>query len=169
MNDASHESHSSATGANQHERTDLSIGPIGGFAIVLILVVGGVLFLLQQVFWRFENMAKQTERPRSLLASDQVVRGPVLQAQSQRDLIAFRRAEDRRLASYGWVDRSRKIGRIPIETAMSILAERGFPEPNDQPNPPTEASHDSRYSQGSTNATAPSGKQPLRNRHEVPQ
>ena len=33
-----------------------------------------------------------------------------------------------RLTSFGWVDRDRKIVRIPIERAMGLLTERGLAE-----------------------------------------
>jgi hypothetical protein len=34
----------------------------------------------------------------------------------------------RRLESSGWVDRERGVAHIPIERAMAMLAERGWPE-----------------------------------------
>jgi hypothetical protein len=39
----------------------------------------------------------------------------------------FREKEAGELDSYGWIDRSRGIVRIPINRAMEILAQRGLP------------------------------------------
>src|SRR5205823_14080578 len=39
----------------------------------------------------------------------------------------LRAAEDSDLNSYGWVDRTSGIARIPIDRAMQLLLERGLP------------------------------------------
>ena len=39
----------------------------------------------------------------------------------------IRAAEDQILNSYGWVDRSKGIVRIPIDRAIDLLAKRGLP------------------------------------------
>lgn len=44
------------------------------------------------------------------------------------DLGDMRRAEDRALSSYGWVDRQKGIVRIPIEEAKKLVLERGLPQ-----------------------------------------
>lgn len=40
---------------------------------------------------------------------------------------ALRAAEDARLSSYAWVDRSGGVARIPIDRAMQWIVERGVP------------------------------------------
>jgi hypothetical protein len=40
----------------------------------------------------------------------------------------LRAREEAILGSYGWVDREAGIARIPIEDAMAVLAERGWPD-----------------------------------------
>jgi hypothetical protein len=40
----------------------------------------------------------------------------------------LRTAEDTDLNSYGWVDRTAGIARIPIDRAMQLLLERGLPD-----------------------------------------
>jgi cytochrome c oxidase cbb3-type subunit III len=51
---------------------------------------------------------------------------PKTTAQAQ-ELQELRTAEDAVLHSYGWVDRAAGIVRMPIDRAMAVLAERGFP------------------------------------------
>jgi hypothetical protein len=50
--------------------------------------------------------------------------GPALQASPDTDLARLRGAADRRLDSYGWVDRDKGIMHIPIDEAMRLHAER---------------------------------------------
>jgi hypothetical protein len=51
---------------------------------------------------------------------------PRLQVDNASDFIALRSANDARLATFGWVDRERKIVHLPIEQAMSLTVERGL-------------------------------------------
>ncbi len=39
----------------------------------------------------------------------------------------LRHSEAERLESYGWVDKEGGIARIPIERAMEVMLQRGFP------------------------------------------
>jgi hypothetical protein len=41
--------------------------------------------------------------------------------------VALLAAQDERLNSYGWIDRSNGIVQIPIQRAMDLLAQRGLP------------------------------------------
>jgi hypothetical protein len=55
------------------------------------------------------------------------VPAPRLQVDPSADLAALRRAEEGRLSTYGWVDRSAGTLHVPIDRAMQITAERGLP------------------------------------------
>jgi hypothetical protein len=46
------------------------------------------------------------------------------------NLARLRAEEDGELNTYGWIDRSNKIVRIPIERAMELIVQRGLPVPN---------------------------------------
>ena len=50
---------------------------------------------------------------------------PRLQADPRADLATQRAAEERRLASYGWVDPAAERVRIPIGRAMDLMLTRG--------------------------------------------
>jgi len=43
------------------------------------------------------------------------------------DYLALRQQQSEKLNSYGWVDRSNGIVRIPIDRAMDLIASRGLP------------------------------------------
>jgi hypothetical protein len=53
---------------------------------------------------------------------------PRLQWSPARDLQELRAAEDRELHTLGWVDLDAGLARIPIENAMALLVERGWPQ-----------------------------------------
>jgi hypothetical protein len=52
---------------------------------------------------------------------------PNLQLNSHEDLAALRRHEEAELNSYGWVDPSNRVVRIPIQRAMELIARSGLP------------------------------------------
>jgi hypothetical protein len=52
---------------------------------------------------------------------------PRLQVHPAQDLKAYRAEEDAILEGYGWTDKSAGVVRIPIERAMELSLQRGFP------------------------------------------
>ena len=74
------------------------------------------------------------DSPRGPLAGiDRVVPEPRLQPAPALELEELQARWQLALESYGWVDREAGIARIPIERAMTILAERGGPNPVEGP------------------------------------
>src|SRR5262245_60325642 len=53
--------------------------------------------------------------------------GPRLQASPTRDIQELLQTEKARLQSYGWVDRSAGIVRMPIDRAMALVVRQGLP------------------------------------------
>ena len=54
---------------------------------------------------------------------------PNLQVDPKQQLLDLRADEERILTSYGWVDQTNGLTRIPIERAMEMLVEQGLPTP----------------------------------------
>ena len=54
---------------------------------------------------------------------------PSLQTQPFRDLYLLRDDEAKKLDRYGWVDKDGGVARIPVERAMELMLQRGFPGP----------------------------------------
>ena len=52
---------------------------------------------------------------------------PRLQAEPGQELRQYRSQQEQLLHSYGWVDRSAGVVRIPVERAIELLAQRGLP------------------------------------------
>ncbi|MBP2292629.1 hypothetical protein [Azospirillum rugosum] len=93
------------------------IGCLAGIAVSLIVVVVVALRLI------FPHAVQ--DQPKQLAAP---MPEPRLQTSPVMDMRAYRAEAERKLHSYGWVDRDRGIAREPIDEAMRRLAERGIPD-----------------------------------------
>jgi len=115
----------------RHETRDVNEWAIGKFAIALVLVCVCVLALLVGLFRFFIDQTGGPPPSRVLQGLDIDARKlppePRLQVAPALDLQQMRAAEDQILNSYGWVDRTNGVVRIPIDRAMDILAQRGLP------------------------------------------
>ena len=112
-----------------HETTDASAYYVGLFALGLLLTILLALLLLYQMFWRFEASAKRADPVVSPVAGNQIPSGPLLQTQSSADLVKLRHDEDIILGSYKWIDKQQGIVQVPIQRAIDLLSDHGFPEP----------------------------------------
>ena len=112
-----------------HETTDASAFYIGLFALGLLLSILLALLFLYQMFWRFEAAAKRADPVASPVAGNQIPSGPLLQTQSSADLVKLRHDEDMILSSYKWIDKQQGIVQVPIQRAIELLSDHGFPEP----------------------------------------
>jgi hypothetical protein len=106
----------------------VSIRAIALFGVGLLflgIAVHFVLVALMNVFSAERSRPLGVARPLSdvLRQSSE----PVLQAAPAQELEALRKAEDRVLNQYRWIDKSQGVVRIPIERAMDLVAERGLP------------------------------------------
>jgi hypothetical protein len=135
----------------QYEHTD--IDPAVGYKFGLWLSVAMLLSfgIVYGAFWFFERQerAANTAIERFPLAKDYTrpAPTPALQTQPFKDLFMLREEEAKRLQSYGWVDKDGGVTRIPIDRAMEIMIQRGFPtrtEPGDALNVVTQDSSSGR-------------------------
>lgn len=62
---------------------------------------------------------------------------PRLQKDPIRELAELRASEERELSSWGWVDESNGIARIPIDRAVDLVVEQGLPGPSPAIGAPT--------------------------------
>ena len=111
-----------------HETTDAEVRPIvvymAGLALLVFLSMLAMALLLD-VLQFSEESARSV--PRGLTDTAQIPPQPRLQAYPASDLQRLRVSEEEQLGTYGWVDESIGIMRIPIDRAMDILAEKGLP------------------------------------------
>jgi hypothetical protein len=117
---------------NDHQRPGHEITDISIRAVVFFLIgLGGVLVCTGLGLWWFfgqmESYARSGDRPASPVARDESPPAPRLQVSAQQDLRALREDEERRLRSYGWVDRKDKVVHIPIDEAIERVSRDGLP------------------------------------------
>lgn len=114
--------------ASGHEGSDASVP-----AVVYTLVglaVGAVLvgFLVYGIFWYLaaHPLAAPVVNP---MASTTPVLPPAPRIEDHPavEVQELRSSEDKLLSTYGWTDKSKGIVRIPIDRAMELQLQRGFP------------------------------------------
>lgn len=116
----------------KYEHTD--IDPNVGYKFALWLTVAMVISagIVYGTFWFFEgreraaNAAAQ-KYPLAATMPHREPPTPNLQTQPFKDVYMLRQGENDKLASYGWVDKEGGVTRIPVDRAMEIMLQRGFP------------------------------------------
>jgi hypothetical protein len=104
----------------RYEKSDADPRLIGALALGVALFLLATPYLLRVIYPgsdRLGGVARNLPEPPA----------PRLQIQPKIDLERLRSYEYGRRDTFGWADRDRQIGRIPIEKAMQLLAERGLP------------------------------------------
>lgn len=124
-----------------YEKRDASAAWV--FGIVGFLLIAGLImhFVLAGVMERFEkkpfpaDQYSGTRRSAETTARSHGV--PRLQLKPPEDLHNFRTGEETALNTYGWIDRTAGVVRIPIDRAMDLVLERGLPTRSDTNKPAT--------------------------------
>ena len=109
-----------------HEEKDADVP--GLFLIAVTLFASSAVIMLC-TWWLMRFLAlKETarEKPPPLAPTMGAFPPPRLQVRAPEELQKLRASEDARLNSYGWVDRSRGIARVPVDRAMQLLVEHGL-------------------------------------------
>jgi hypothetical protein len=123
-----HAIHQSPNGSSGHETRDTGVALIAlsaaGLAVVILIV-----FLLM---WGTFNLLKNDQQANDVSLSPlapavQIPPQPRLQEHPAEELRQLRERENKELTTYGWQDQKAGIVRIPIDRAMDILAQKGFP------------------------------------------
>ena len=131
-----------------HEKSDVNVRALIWFVVIFVIfaiVSHFVLLGTYKALVKIEN--SRQERPATAIArpADASVpknqpllqpfprkdaKGEVLPPQrntERTDLAEMRRAEERYLTTYGWVDRQHGTARVPIDVAKRMLIRRGLP------------------------------------------
>jgi hypothetical protein len=103
------------------------------FAIIVFFIITGLVmhFALAGVMERFEKKPSPADKYAGtrhgpvLIA--QATNVPHLQLMPAEDLNNFRTKEELELNTYGWINRTAGVVRIPIVRAMELVLERGLP------------------------------------------
>ncbi|NIR50806.1 hypothetical protein GWO43_19565 [candidate division KSB1 bacterium] len=111
-----------------HELTDVKFRPIFWSVVGLFILVAFALMIIMAVFGTLQERQEKTEVPSSPLSERQPLPPqPRLQVTPDMDLEQFETLQDSLLNSYGWIVREAGVVRIPIDRAIQLKLERGFP------------------------------------------
>lgn len=113
-----------------HENTDLDLRGVLLNTGVLIGLCAVTFWVISLVMGHYQSEEAALDKDRLSLrfSKDQPPPGPVLQPHPEQETHEVVAQAKARLESYGWNDAAKKSAHIPIERAISILAEKGLPE-----------------------------------------
>jgi len=121
--------HPSHNGGGTYEHKDADVRLIVGSTLGLIVAMVVVCLIVVGIF---RMLQEKTATPATVTGLrnpnvSQVPPEPRLQVHPADELKALRQHEDELLNNYGWVDQKAGVVRIPIDKAMDLMAQRGFP------------------------------------------
>ena len=111
-----------------HEIRDAKIGPIILIAAGLAITVAIVGVLIYGIFQYLGAHPAATVQANPMSAGDaQIPPEPRIEEHPEIEIQQLHAQEERTLSTYGWVDKKAGVVRIPIDRAMELQLERGFP------------------------------------------
>jgi hypothetical protein len=117
-----------------HEVKDAGIRPIVltgiGLAVITVLTAVAV-FAIFRVLQDVRTPGQPG--PMEAAGAAQFPPEPRITAHPSVELQELHRAEDQTLSTYGWVDRKQGIVRIPIDRAIDLQLQRGYPVRKEAP------------------------------------
>jgi hypothetical protein len=119
---------------------DVNIRAVFRFGLWLGVGVVAVTLAMLALFRVLENRARASDTVLSPIVAANLARTPPEPRLEPLPLLPgqrLRAEEEAILTTYGWVDKKAGLARIPIDRAITILAERGLPP--SKPMPPAAA------------------------------
>ena len=110
-----------------HEETDANIRPIVLTGVALAIITAIVLAISVGLFRYFVGHPAETPANPMASANAPFPPEPRIEEHPSTDLQQLRQEEDRNLSTYGWVDKKAGTVRIPIDRAIDLQLQRGFP------------------------------------------
>ena len=112
-----------------HEETDINIGAIVWFVVVLTAIVLASDVAMWGLFKGLAYYEAKHDPPVSplFLPAGRPLPAPGLQTTPWTDLKRYRAEAQLYLHSYGWVNEKAGVARIPIEKAKEMLLQQGLP------------------------------------------
>jgi hypothetical protein len=116
-----------------HETRDAGVRPIvlnGAGLAVMIVIVGLIVYGTFQYLARHPAISPQSN-PMSV-GDLQIPPEPRIEDHPAIAIQQLHAQEDKTLSTYGWTDRKAGVVRIPIDRAIELQLERGFPARKEQ-------------------------------------
>jgi len=120
--------HQAPAEENRRYDSELQLRAIVGFSVGVLVVTmfaAAIMWWMSTTFKRQEEAMDRAPSPLPEARIDSIPPGPRLQSAPPRDMDELRARDQEVLTTYGWVDPARGIARIPLDRAITILAEKG--------------------------------------------
>ena len=119
-----------ATNNRDHERRDVDVPALFMIAFFLLLLCLAIFIVvtLMMHYFKVHEPAVTAGQANIPVTRTRAFPQPRLLIKPGASLAELRAAEESDLNSYGWVDRTSGVARIPIDRAMQLLLERGLPD-----------------------------------------
>lgn len=111
--------------------SDLNVRALAGLTAILMIVVALAFVLMWWFSHRLLDDRIAADPPPPALPEARLPHeppGPRLQSDPLAELSALRAVEELTLTTYGWVDETTGIARVPVDRAMDLLVENGLEE-----------------------------------------
>lgn len=110
-----------------HETRDINVRVVTWTAIGLVVSAMVMGVTVGGLFSLFKSQHPSASASSRITTPVALPPPPRLQTNPTADLQQLREVENAKLNSYGWIDKSAGVVRIPIDRAMDLLAQRGLP------------------------------------------
>ncbi|MDB6111506.1 MAG: hypothetical protein JWR69_3256 [Pedosphaera sp.] len=134
MPDSAHPQPSPGPAGHAVEGADVSLrwimiwlGILLASGVLIHFVLGAMLAHFKRTSALADQEAARQQVVPSVAAARRQFPEPRLQVSPPLDLAELRTREDAELNSYGWIDRTSGVVRIPIDRAIDIIAQKGVP------------------------------------------
>jgi hypothetical protein len=114
-----------------HQASEINLRVVTWTAIGLMISVIAVFVTVGGLFSLFKRQYASASAPSRITTPGRLPPAPRLQANPTSDWRELLEAENAKLNSYGWIDKSGGVIRIPIDRAMDLLVQRGLPTRDD--------------------------------------
>jgi len=113
----------------EYEKTDADLKSVTKVGVGIFLLATVVSLALWPIMNGMADRQAKDDAAPPPIAFDPARQAPEprLQGEPYGDWLSLKTRQEALLASYGWVDESGGVARIPIDRAMKIVLERGLP------------------------------------------
>jgi hypothetical protein len=111
-----------------HEVRDADVRPIvlTGIGLAIGVLLSGLLIYGILRFLSTHEVESFRSNPMAVFDS-QIPPAPRIEEHPAIEIQQLRAQEEQMLSTYGWVDKNKGVVRIPLDRAMELQLERGFP------------------------------------------
>jgi hypothetical protein len=110
-----------------HQTSEIDLRGVAWMTVCLVIAVMAVLVTVGGLFSLFKRQYASESAPSGITTAGRLPPPPRLQNNPASDWQQLLETENAKLNSYGWIDKNAGMIRIPIERAIDLLAQRGFP------------------------------------------